>query len=110
VNVLLTEIRRNRLLWLLAFVPVLVVGHYCHDTIVRNAGVHRTLGGSAAYVSAILDAAVEQNDTGNMGPVLTVALALRSVDESHADCLGGEQGCGCQHRGTTAERRPATTP
>jgi 1D-myo-inositol 3-kinase len=37
-------------------VPLLVVGHYCHDTILGNAGTHRALGGSAAYVSAVLDA------------------------------------------------------
>ena len=35
---------------------ILVVGHYCHDTLIGNAGVHRTLGGSAAYASAVLTA------------------------------------------------------
>lgn len=35
---------------------ILVAGHYCHDTILRPAGEHRALGGSAAYASAILDA------------------------------------------------------
>lgn len=36
---------------------ILVAGHYCHDTLVSNAGVHRALGGSAAYASAVLEAA-----------------------------------------------------
>jgi 1D-myo-inositol 3-kinase len=35
---------------------ILVAGHYCHDTLLGNAGTHRALGGSAAYASAILDA------------------------------------------------------
>jgi 1D-myo-inositol 3-kinase len=38
-------------------VSILVAGHYCHDTLVSNAGVHRALGGSAAYASAVLEAA-----------------------------------------------------
>jgi len=37
-------------------VSILVAGHYCHDTLIGNDSIHRTLGGSAAYVSAILDA------------------------------------------------------
>ena len=36
---------------------ILVAGHYCHDTLVSNAGVHLALGGSAAYASAVLEAA-----------------------------------------------------
>ncbi len=36
--------------------PILVAGHYCHDTLIGNDSIHRTLGGSAAYVSAILEA------------------------------------------------------
>ena len=35
---------------------VLVVGHYCHDTLIGNASTRRALGGSAAYASAILEA------------------------------------------------------
>ncbi|HTO97101.1 MAG TPA: PfkB family carbohydrate kinase [Myxococcales bacterium] len=36
---------------------ILVAGHYCHDTLIGNDGApHRTLGGSAAYISAVLDA------------------------------------------------------
>ncbi|HEY6908086.1 MAG TPA: PfkB family carbohydrate kinase [Myxococcales bacterium] len=35
---------------------ILVAGHYCHDTLVGNAGSAQALGGSAAYASAILDA------------------------------------------------------
>ena len=35
---------------------ILVAGHYCHDTLLSNAGEHHALGGSAAYASAILDA------------------------------------------------------
>ena len=35
---------------------ILVAGNYCHDTLLSNEGEHRTLGGSAAYISAILDA------------------------------------------------------
>jgi len=35
---------------------ILVAGHYCHDTILSNAGTHRALGGSAAYASAVFDA------------------------------------------------------
>jgi 1D-myo-inositol 3-kinase len=35
---------------------ILVAGHYCHDTLLGNAGTRRALGGSAAYASAILDA------------------------------------------------------
>jgi 1D-myo-inositol 3-kinase len=37
-------------------VTILVAGHYCHDTLLGNAGAQRRLGGSAAYASAILDA------------------------------------------------------
>jgi len=37
-------------------VSILVVGHYCHDTLFGNAGTHRTVGGTAAYASAILEA------------------------------------------------------
>jgi len=37
-------------------VSILVAGHYCHDTLIGNDSIHRTLGGSAAYVSAILQA------------------------------------------------------
>jgi len=43
-------------------VSVLVVGHYCHDTLVGNASTHRTLGGSAAYASAILEALDEPHE------------------------------------------------
>ena len=42
--------------------PILAAGHYCHDTLLGNAGVHRALGGSAAYVSAILDALGESHE------------------------------------------------
>jgi 1D-myo-inositol 3-kinase len=35
---------------------ILVAGHYCHDTLLGNAGAHHALGGSAAYASAILGA------------------------------------------------------
>jgi 1D-myo-inositol 3-kinase len=35
---------------------ILVAGHYCHDTLIGNAGTTQALGGSAAYASAILDA------------------------------------------------------
>lgn len=35
---------------------ILVAGHYCHDTLLGNAGAQRALGGSAAYASAILEA------------------------------------------------------
>ncbi|HET7787465.1 MAG TPA: PfkB family carbohydrate kinase [Myxococcales bacterium] len=35
---------------------ILVAGHYCHDTLIGNAGSARALGGSAAYASAVLDA------------------------------------------------------
>jgi 1D-myo-inositol 3-kinase len=37
-------------------VSILVAGHYCHDTVLSNAGTHRALGGSAAYASAVLEA------------------------------------------------------
>jgi 1D-myo-inositol 3-kinase len=37
-------------------VSILVAGHYCHDTLLGNAGEHRALGGSAAYASAVLEA------------------------------------------------------
>jgi 1D-myo-inositol 3-kinase len=43
-------------------VSVLVVGHYCHDTLIGNASTRRTLGGSAAYASAILEAIGEPHD------------------------------------------------
>jgi 1D-myo-inositol 3-kinase len=43
-------------------VSILVVGHYCHDTLVRNASVHHVLGGSSAYASAILDALGEAHE------------------------------------------------
>ena len=33
---------------------ILVAGHYCHDTLMSKRGVHAALGGSAAYISAIL--------------------------------------------------------
>ena len=42
--------------------PILVAGHYCHDTLIGNASTHRTLGGSSAYVSAILDALGESHE------------------------------------------------
>jgi 1D-myo-inositol 3-kinase len=35
---------------------ILIAGHYCHDTLLSNAGTFRALGGSAAYASAVLDA------------------------------------------------------
>jgi 1D-myo-inositol 3-kinase len=35
---------------------ILVAGNYCHDTLIGNAGTRRTLGGSAAYAAAILEA------------------------------------------------------
>lgn len=35
---------------------ILIAGHYCHDTLLSNAGTHRALGGSAAYAAAILEA------------------------------------------------------
>jgi 1D-myo-inositol 3-kinase len=35
---------------------ILIVGHYCHDVLVdRGGSEHRALGGSAAYVGAVLD-------------------------------------------------------
>jgi 1D-myo-inositol 3-kinase len=40
-------------------VSILVVGHYCHDTLLRNESVHHALGGSAAYAAAVLDAVGE---------------------------------------------------
>jgi 1D-myo-inositol 3-kinase len=43
-------------------VAILVVGHYCHDTLIGNAGTRRALGGSAAYASAILDALGEPHE------------------------------------------------
>jgi 1D-myo-inositol 3-kinase len=43
-------------------VSILVVGHYCHDTLMRNASVHQVLGGSSAYASAILDALGEAHE------------------------------------------------
>jgi len=43
-------------------VSILVVGHYCHDTLAGNAGVHRALGGSAAYASAVLEALGEPHE------------------------------------------------
>ena len=41
---------------------ILVVGHYCHDTLVRNASVDEVLGGSSAYASAVLDALGEPHE------------------------------------------------
>ncbi len=41
---------------------ILVAGHYCHDTLIGNDGVHRALGGSAAYASAILAALGEPHE------------------------------------------------
>ncbi len=41
---------------------ILVAGHYCHDTVLGNATTHRTLGGSAAYASAILEALGEPHE------------------------------------------------
>lgn len=35
---------------------ILIAGHYCHDTLIGNAGQHQALGGTAAYASAILAA------------------------------------------------------
>src|SRR5947209_10702891 len=42
---------------------ILVAGHYCHDTLLSNAGTTRALGGSAAYASAVLDALGEPFQT-----------------------------------------------
>ena len=37
--------------------PVLVVGHYCHDTLIHaNGSRSEALGGSAAYISSVLSA------------------------------------------------------
>lgn len=36
---------------------ILVAGHYCHDTLISAAGTHRALGGAAAYVASVLEAA-----------------------------------------------------
>lgn len=37
--------------------PILIVGHYCHDTLIHKNGVRSTaLGGSAAYISSVLNA------------------------------------------------------
>lgn len=41
---------------------ILVAGHYCHDTLIGNAGSAQALGGSAAYASAILDALAEPHE------------------------------------------------
>ena len=41
---------------------ILVVGHYCHDTLVDNASTHQALGGTAAYASAILEALSEPHE------------------------------------------------
>lgn len=41
---------------------ILVVGHYCHDTLLRNASAQHVLGGSSAYASAILDALGEPHE------------------------------------------------
>jgi 1D-myo-inositol 3-kinase len=35
---------------------ILIVGNHCHDTLIGGSGSHSTLGGSAAYASAILTA------------------------------------------------------
>jgi 1D-myo-inositol 3-kinase len=43
-------------------VSILVVGHYCHDTLLRNASAHQVLGGSSAYASAMLDALGEPHE------------------------------------------------
>src|SRR5262245_57178358 len=37
-------------------IEILVVGHYCHDTLVSQDGVRRALGGSSAYSAAVLSA------------------------------------------------------
>jgi 1D-myo-inositol 3-kinase len=48
---------------------ILVVGHYCHDTLLSNAGEHRALGGSAAYASAVLEALNEPHEVvAKVGP------------------------------------------
>ncbi len=50
-------------------VEVVVAGHYCHDTLVGKDGVHRVLGGSAAYGSAVLRAAgVRFSVAAKVGP------------------------------------------
>ncbi len=41
---------------------ILIAGHYCHDTLIGNAGEHQALGGTAAYASAILTALGVEHD------------------------------------------------
>ena len=41
---------------------ILVAGHYCHDTVLSNAGEHRALGGTAAYASAVLQSLGEPHE------------------------------------------------
>jgi len=43
-------------------VSILVAGHYCHDTVLSNAGEHRALGGTAAYASAVLQSLGEPHE------------------------------------------------
>jgi 1D-myo-inositol 3-kinase len=48
---------------------ILVVGHYCHDTLLSKTGEHRALGGSASYASAILEALGEPYEVAaKVGP------------------------------------------
>jgi 1D-myo-inositol 3-kinase len=62
---------------------ILVAGHYCHDTLVGNAGETRALGGSAAYASAILDALAEPHAV-----IAKVGSDFRyAAQVSHAPCV-----------------------
>ena len=48
---------------------ILIAGNYCHDTLLGNSGEQRTLGGSAAYAAAILDALGEPYEVvAKVGP------------------------------------------
>jgi len=50
-------------------VSILIAGNYCHDTLLGNSGEQRTLGGSAAYAAAILDALGEPYEVvAKVGP------------------------------------------
>jgi hypothetical protein len=45
-------------------------------------------------------------ETEPVGVIAKWKTSVAEADRLHATCEGGEQGCGCQHRGTSAFRRP----
>src|SRR5687767_12545348 len=72
----------------MSLVPILVAGHYCHDTLyLANGTCNEALGGSASYISSVFSSLeVKYQTISKVGPdfsYLSQVLSRPQVVSSH---------------------------